>query len=79
MAVCKAHSNGNATSFSFKDNQGSLDLISNLLKSLDEEARLPRGSSRSWISKAAKAHATHAAFSLKKTDASVFSVSHYGQ
>ena len=31
----------------------------------------------SWISKAAKAHATHAAFSLKKTDASVFSVLHY--
>ena len=66
-----------AKSFTFKDNQVTLDLISNLLKSLDEEAKVPRGSSKGWVSKVAKAHATHAAFLLKKTDTAVFTVLHY--
>ena len=46
LALYKAEGLPLATSCSFKDNQGSLDLISNLLKSLDEEVRMPRGSSR---------------------------------
>ncbi|KAH8091086.1 hypothetical protein JL720_5965 [Aureococcus anophagefferens] len=62
----------------YKDNSDVIALLGDVLAMLDEEARLPRGSAKSWSSKVGKKHDTHARLRVDKRAAGeAFGVVHY--
>ncbi|KAH8044350.1 hypothetical protein JL722_14741 [Aureococcus anophagefferens] len=62
----------------YKDNSDVIALLGDVLAMLDEEARLPRGSAKSWSSKVGKKHEKHARLHVDKRAAGeAFGVVHY--
>jgi len=62
----------------YKDNSDVIALLGDVLAMLDEEARLPRGSAKSWSSKVGRKHEKHARLHVDKRAAGeAFGVVHY--
>ncbi|KAJ9464362.1 Myosin-2 [Diplonema papillatum] len=64
----------------FKDNQGTLDLITSalgVLSLLDEEVQLRKGSDHSFISKLAEAQGSHGSYVKHRLDRDTFGIRHY--